>query len=131
MIDLGKVIAEGTSDQLKDQIGGEVLELKVENTSQTAEARAEALRGLGTGEPERRRRRGPHPAARRQEGAAALRDSSRRLDERQIRLAGFAVHRADVGRRVHGAHRPRAPRMAPEPEQNGGKRKRGRKKANA
>ena len=50
VIDLGKVIAEGTSDELKDQIGGEVLELNVENTAQIAEA-VEALRGLGTGEP--------------------------------------------------------------------------------
>ena len=129
VIDLGKVIAEGTSDQLKDQIGGEVLELKVENTSQTAEA-VEALRGLGTGEPNVDGDEGRIRLPVGTEGAAALRDSSRRLDERQIRLAGFAVHRPtldDVFLSLtgHGAEE------GAEPELNGGKRKRGRKKANA
>ncbi len=33
VIDVGTVIAEGTSDELKDQIGGEVLELHVEDRS--------------------------------------------------------------------------------------------------
>ena len=61
------------------------------------------------------------------EGAAALRDTSRRMDERQSRLAGFAVHRPtldDVFMSItgHGAE------DGIEPELNGGKRKRGRKK---
>ena len=129
VIDLGKVIAEGTSDQLKDQIGGEVLELKVENTSQTAEA-VEALRGLGTGEPNVDTDEGRIRLPVGTEGAAALRDSSHRLDDRQIRLSGFAVHRPtldDVFMSLtgHGAE------DGVEPELNGGKRKRGRKKADA
>src|SRR4051812_48053614 len=78
VIDLGKVIAEGTSDELKDQIGGEVLELTVENTSQTSEA-VEALRGLGTGEPNVDTDEGRIRLPVGTEGAAALRDSSHRL----------------------------------------------------
>ena len=35
VIDLGTVIAEGTSDELKDRIGGEVLELHVEERGET------------------------------------------------------------------------------------------------
>jgi ABC-2 type transport system ATP-binding protein len=128
VIDLGVVIAEGTSDELKDQIGGEVLELNVEDTSQTSGA-VEALHGLGTGEPNVDTDEGRIRLPVGTEGAAALRESSRRLDERQIRLAGFAVHRPtldDVFMALtgHGAE------DGVEPEQNG-KRKRGRKKANA
>ena len=127
VIDLGKVIAEGTSDELKDQIGGEVLELYVEDAAQTAEA-VEALRGLGIGEPNVDVDEGRIRLPVGTEGAAALRDTSRRMDERQIRLAGFAVHRPtldDVFMSLtgHGAE------DGIEPELNGGKRKRGRKRA--
>ncbi len=127
VIDLGLVIAEGTSDELKDQIGGEVLELYVEDAAKTAEA-VEALRGLGIGEPNVDVDEGRIRLPVGTEGAAALRDTSRRMDERQIRLAGFAVHRPtldDVFMSLtgHGAE------DGIEPELNGGKRKRGRKKA--
>ena len=49
VIDLGTVIAEGTSDELKDRIGGEVLELHVED-GVTARV-AETLTGVGAGPP--------------------------------------------------------------------------------
>ena len=128
VIDLGTVIAEGTSDELKDRIGGEVLELKVENTSQIAEAVA-ALAGSAPASPTSTPTRGGSACRSATEGAAALRDSSHRLDERQIRLSGFA----STDRRwttCSSPHRSRAEDGA-EPEPNGGKRKRGRKKANA
>ena len=92
MVDVGKIIAEGTSDQLKDQIGGEVLELTVEDTAQTWAA-AEALQGIGTGAPNVDVDEGRIRVPVGNEGAEALRDSSRRLDEQKIKLAGFAVHR--------------------------------------
>ncbi len=117
VIDLGLVIAEGTSDELKDQIGGEVLELNVEDTAQTAEA-AEALHGLGTGEPQRRRRRGTHPAARRHGGRRRTAGELPPAGRTKIRLSGFAVHRPtldDVFMALtgHGAE------DELEPEQNG------------
>jgi len=92
VVDLGKIIAEGTSDQLKDQIGGEVLELSVEDTAQTWAA-AEALQGIGTGAPNVDVDEGRIRVPVGNEGAEALRDSSRRLDEQKIKLSGFAVHR--------------------------------------
>jgi ABC-2 type transport system ATP-binding protein len=92
VIDVGEVIAEGTSDQLKDRIGGEVLELTLEDTAQTWAA-AEAIKGLGTGEANVDVDEGRIRLPVGTEGAAALRDSTRRLDEQKIRLAGFAVHR--------------------------------------
>jgi ABC-2 type transport system ATP-binding protein len=128
VIDLGKVIAEGTADQLKDRIGGEVLELNLEESAKTAEA-AEALQGLGTGaanvDADEGRIRVPVGT----DGAAALRESTRRLDERKIELAGFAVHRPtldDVFLSLtgHGAEEGEAPA-------SNGKRKRGRKKASS
>ena len=86
------VIAEGTSDELKDRIGGEVLELHVERQDEVSLA-AEALAGVGAGEPyvdaDARIIRVPVGDA----GSAVLLESTRRLDERKIALAGFALHR--------------------------------------
>jgi ABC-2 type transport system ATP-binding protein len=92
VIDLGTVIAEGTADELKDQIGGEVLELHVEDRGDTTKV-AEILGGIGTGEPtldlEAGRIRIPVGGA----GPSALLDSVRRLDDGSIALADIAMHR--------------------------------------
>jgi ABC-2 type transport system ATP-binding protein len=50
VIDHGRVIAEGTSDQLKDRVGGERLEVHLEDVSQ-AEAAVEALASMCDDEP--------------------------------------------------------------------------------
>jgi ABC-2 type transport system ATP-binding protein len=92
VIDIGKVIAEGTADELKDRIGGEVLELHVEDSAQTTAA-AEAVRGLGSGESHVDTDEGVIRVPVGTEGAAALRESTRRLDDIGIVLSGFAVHR--------------------------------------
>ncbi len=72
VIDLGTVIAEGTSIELKDKIGGEVLELHV--AAEHLSRAADSLRGFGAGEisagprnasdPRAGRERGPNRAAR-------------------------------------------------------------------
>jgi ABC-2 type transport system ATP-binding protein len=49
VIDHGKVIAQGTADELKDEVGGERLELTVADSSQVETARG-ALTPIGTGE---------------------------------------------------------------------------------
>jgi ABC-2 type transport system ATP-binding protein len=128
VIDLGKIIAEGTSDELKESIGGEVLELNVEDFAQTTEA-AEALHGLGTGAPNVDAHQGRITLPVGTEGAAALRDSARRLDERKIPLAGFAVHRPTLDD-VFMALTGHAAEDGEEQATTNGKRKRGRK-ANA
>lgn len=46
VIDRGKVIANGTAEQLKDQIGGDRVEVSVADAARVADA-VEALRGLG------------------------------------------------------------------------------------
>jgi ABC-2 type transport system ATP-binding protein len=51
VIDHGKVIAEGSSDELKDQVGGEALEVTLEEAGQ-AEAATSALAGVCSAPPE-------------------------------------------------------------------------------
>lgn len=49
VIDHGRTIAEGTADQLKDRMGGDVLDVRVPGPD--VAAAAEILRGIGVGEP--------------------------------------------------------------------------------
>ncbi len=90
VIDHGRVIAEGTADTLKEQVGGERVEVVVVHDDQLGAAR-EALAGLGTGETvvDDRSRRLTVPVS---GGASVLIEALRRLDS-----AGVAVH--DVGLR--------------------------------
>jgi ABC-2 type transport system ATP-binding protein len=92
VIDLGTVIAEGTSAELKDKIGGEVLELHVEEQDEVGRA-AETLRGLGADEPmvdtDVRSIRIPVGAR----GPSVLLDTVRRLDEARITIEDIALHR--------------------------------------
>ena len=91
VIDLGTVIAEGTSTELKDKIGGEVLELHVP-ASHLSDA-VEHLRGLGSGEPtadqETRLIRVPVGS----EGPTVLLETVRRLDAAGIPIEDIALHR--------------------------------------
>ena len=50
VIDHGNVIAEGTSDELKDRIGGELLEVRLEDPADAGRA-VEALAGMGDERP--------------------------------------------------------------------------------
>jgi ABC-2 type transport system ATP-binding protein len=91
VIDHGTLIAEGTSDELKDQIGGEVLELHVEDLSETEKV-ADELAGIGTGAPNIDRDAGVIRIPVGKEGAAALQEGVRRLDG-AVRLADIGLHR--------------------------------------
>ncbi len=51
VIDHGQVIAEGSSDELKDQVGGEALEVTLESAAE-ADAAISALRGICSAPPE-------------------------------------------------------------------------------
>ena len=91
VIDLGTVIAEGTSEELKDKIGGEVLELHV--AADHLSRAAGTLRGLGAGEPttdeETRLIRVPVGS----EGPTVLLETVRRLDDAGIEIEDIALHR--------------------------------------
>jgi ABC-2 type transport system ATP-binding protein len=92
VIDLGKVIAAGTSDDLKDRIGGEVLELHIVDRVDLARA-AEALFDLGSGEARLDTDAGVIRLPVGDAGPALALTSTRRLDELKIPVAGFALHR--------------------------------------
>jgi daunorubicin resistance ABC transporter ATP-binding subunit len=51
VIDHGRVIAKGTGNELKDRVGGHILEVELTNAGQRDEARAALLR-IGCGQPE-------------------------------------------------------------------------------
>jgi ABC-2 type transport system ATP-binding protein len=91
VIDLGTVIAEGTSEELKDKIGGEVLELHV--SQEHLMRAAETLKGLGSGEPTKdedtRLIRVPVGS----EGPTVLLETVRRLDDAGIPIHDIALHR--------------------------------------
>ncbi|MCH9720031.1 MAG: ATP-binding cassette domain-containing protein [Actinomycetia bacterium] len=78
VVDHGTVIAEGTSDELKSQVGGERLEVSVAETPQVATA-AEALTGLGP-EPPQVDVGARKISLRVDGGAAVLAEAVRRLD---------------------------------------------------
>ncbi|HEY5249014.1 MAG TPA: DUF4162 domain-containing protein, partial [Dermatophilaceae bacterium] len=91
VIDHGKVIAEGTADQLKAQVGGERLAITVGDASQLAAA-GELLEPLGVGRAilDEHRHSLVMPIS---GGAAVLTDALRRLDAAQIALDDVGLRR--------------------------------------
>jgi ABC-2 type transport system ATP-binding protein len=91
VIDLGTVIAEGTSIELKDKIGGEVLELHV--AAVDLSRATETVRSLGASEPttdeETRLIRVPVGS----DGPTVLLETVRRLDDAGIAIEEIALHR--------------------------------------
>jgi len=91
VIDHGKVIAEGTADQLKAQVGGERLEITVADGAQLAAAQ-ELLEPLGVGRAslEAHHRSLLMPVS---GGAGVLTEALRRLDAAQIILDDVGLRR--------------------------------------
>jgi ABC-2 type transport system ATP-binding protein len=92
VIDLGSVIAQGTSDELKDQIGGEVLELHVADRDRLDEA-ATALKELGTSEPAVEAHTGLLRIQAGTDGARVVVEAVRRLDAAGIAIGDIALHK--------------------------------------
>ncbi len=91
VIDRGRVIAEGTADELKERIGGDVIELEVADHAQVGAA-ADAVSGVGT-EPPRideveGRVRIPVSSP-----VGVITETVRRLDSAGIRLRDLAIRR--------------------------------------
>jgi ABC-2 type transport system ATP-binding protein len=125
VIDGGNVIAEGTADELKDRIGGEVLELHVVERSDASQV-AQLLQGVGTGEANIDLDQGSIRLPVGSDGPAALLDAVRRLDDTKIELADIALHRPtldDVFLSLTG----RAAEETPEPAEAEPEKKRGRR----
>jgi ABC-2 type transport system ATP-binding protein len=91
VIDHGRVIAEGTSDTLKAQVGGERVEVVVADEARLETAR-ETLARLGVGEAvvERRARRVTVPVS---GGSEVLVEAVRRLDDAGVAVSDLALRR--------------------------------------
>ena len=95
VFDHGRLIAQGTPDELKDQVGGDVLEFTVVERSRLEDA-GRALAGLSSAEPvvdEHTRhmtlRVGNH-------GSQALIEAVRRLDAAHVETDGLALRRPSL-----------------------------------
>ncbi len=89
VIDHGRVIAQGTSDSLKDQVGGDRLEVVVEDPAQV-DAAAAALRSVATGEVTIADQRVIAPVV---GGSLTLVDAVRSLDTAHVAIADLALRR--------------------------------------
>jgi ABC-2 type transport system ATP-binding protein len=92
VIDLGRVIAEGTSNELKARVGGEVLALRVAERERAPEA-AGAVLGLGPGGGNVDNDTGEINVPVGSDGTAILTEAVRRLDAEGIRLADVGLRR--------------------------------------
>jgi ABC-2 type transport system ATP-binding protein len=92
VIDGGRVIAEGTSDELKSRVGGEVLAIRVADRSKAGEA-AGAVLGLGPGGGTVDNNSGEISVPVGTDGTAILTEAVRRLDDSGIRLADIGLRK--------------------------------------
>ena len=93
VIDLGTVIAEGTSDELKDEIGGEVLELHVADKAETEKAAVAARRASAPASTRSTARPGSSGSTPVTTAPAWSSRAVRRLDESKIWVADLALHK--------------------------------------
>jgi ABC-2 type transport system ATP-binding protein len=91
VIDGGRVIAEGTTDELKSRVGGDLLALRVADRARTAEA-ADAIADLGSGAPQVVAEAGEVslPVVK---GASLLAEVVRRLDAAGLEISDLALRR--------------------------------------
>jgi ABC-2 type transport system ATP-binding protein len=92
VIDYGKVIAEGTPDELKQRVGGEVLEVTVAERDRIGDAAGNIL-GLGPGGGQVDKESGRITIPVGDDGPAILTEAVRRLDTAHIRLSDIALRR--------------------------------------
>ena len=108
VIDGGKVIAEGTSDELKARVGGEVLALRVADRERARRRRRARVLGLGPGGgnvDNNDAARSTIPVG--TEGTAILTEAVRRLDDAGHPARRHRAAPADARRRLPVADRPR------------------------
>ena len=94
VIDRGEIIAEGSSDELKSEAGGDVLELRVSERGRTREA-ADALTKLDAGEPQADEESG-RIIVNITNGTQVLADAVRALDEADIGIADLSLRRPSL-----------------------------------
>ena len=89
VIDKGRVIAHGTSEQLKDRIGGDRIEIAVVDSAATGRA-VDVIRTVSTGEPTLDELRISAPVT---GGSTVLVDAIRALDQQGIEVSDLVLRR--------------------------------------
>jgi ABC transporter DrrB family efflux protein len=90
VIDHGRVIAAGTGNELKDQVGGQLLEVELADAAQRDQAQAALTRvGCGAPEPDERPDRLTMPAPR--DGLELIADAATELRRDGIRVSDLAL----------------------------------------
>jgi ABC-2 type transport system ATP-binding protein len=89
VIDHGRVIAHGTSEHLKDQIGGDRVEISVIDAASVGRA-VEAIRSVSTGEPMVDELRVSAPVS---GGSTVLVDAIRALDAQAVEVSDLVLRR--------------------------------------
>jgi ABC transporter DrrB family efflux protein len=92
VIDHGRVIAQGTGNELKDQVGGQILEVELTDAGERDRARA-VLAGVGCGEPEPSERpdRLTLPAPR--DGLELIEEAAAELRRASIEVSNLGLRR--------------------------------------
>jgi ABC transporter DrrB family efflux protein len=92
VIDHGRVIAEGTGNELKDRVGGQILEVELTDVEQRDEAEAALLRvGCGTPEEDERPTRLTLPAPR--DGLVLVEEAAAELRRSGIGVSDMGLRR--------------------------------------
>ena len=121
VIDHGLVIAQGTADELKSRVGGDVLEFTVPDRGRLADA-VSAVASVGESEPHADKETGVVTVGVGGRGSDALVDAVRGLDAAAVQTKGLGLRRPsldDVFLALTG--------HAAEEEEQPGKRRRGRR----
>ena len=95
VIDHGLVIAAGTSEELKNRVGGDVIEFTVPDRGQVADAVA-AIKPIGEGEPHADSETGVVGVGVGSRGSDALIEAVRALDAADIASHGLALRRPSL-----------------------------------
>jgi daunorubicin resistance ABC transporter ATP-binding subunit len=92
VIDHGRVIAQGTGSELKDRVGGQILEVELVNASERERARA-ALAGIGCGEPEPGERLAQLTLPAPRDGLEMIEDAASALRKTDIAVSDLGLRR--------------------------------------
>jgi ABC-2 type transport system ATP-binding protein len=95
VVDQGQVIASGTADQLKDRVGGDVLEFSVPDRS-LVDAAVRAISGLSEASPQVDGETRRVTLAVGGKGSQMLVEAVRRLDASGVEVAGLALRRPSL-----------------------------------
>jgi daunorubicin resistance ABC transporter ATP-binding subunit len=92
VIDHGRVIAQGTGNELKDRVGGQILEVELMSAAQRDNARA-ALAGIGCGEPEPGERLSQLTLPAPRDGLEMIEDAASALRRAEIAVSDLGLRR--------------------------------------